>query len=613
MSEPLKADNAPTARSHSHPASRPPRQLVRIEAGGVHWELAAEYRDALVGPDGLRLEEWLAAGRAQVVKTGPHRTVYRVNLPGLRFYLKHNRLSDLRAWLRELVRPAKARIEYDRALAVAACQVPTVVPLALGESPRGAGPGDSFLITRSLDGAEPMNTFVLTTLPTFPPKRQVQIKQRLARELGRLIARMHDAGIVHNDLHPGNLLLRLSEDDHPCLYLIDLHSVRLGRPLGWFASRTNLTLLNRWCVLQTGRTDRLRFWQAYCQARAVPGWWRAGGRLVDWLGAAKQKSLSTPPAFARRPLAPPTVTALARDVEEHTWLSNLRFWRSRDRRCLVSNRYYRQVRAADTAGYAVSDLDADALQPLLADPDAPFDQPGAVLLKNSRSSTVTELDVRVGGILRRCIYKRFRVTSCTDPWMALLRPPGAVRSWVFGHGLRDRCLPTPRPLAVLHRQRHGLLYESYLLMEKVPNARNLRDFVVALDSRDAAERRIALRSLIDQVAHLARRLHQCQISHRDLKATNLLVNGDGVWLIDLVGIRRHLRLSPARRMQNLTRLHASFCQDARLTRTDKLRFLRVYLQWGLLGRGGWKRWWRQIEQATQAKLARNRRFGRPVA
>jgi hypothetical protein len=66
-------------------------------------------------------------------------------------------------------------------------------------------------------------------------------------------------------------------------------------------------------------------------------------------------------------------------------------------------------------------------------------------------------------------------------------------------------------------------------------------------------------------------------------------------------------------VQNLARLHASFYQDPALTRSDKLRFLRVYLQWGLLGRGTWKRWWKEIEQATEVKVARNLKNGRPLA
>jgi hypothetical protein len=65
-------------------------------------------------------------------------------------------------------------------------------------------------------------------------------------------------------------------------------------------------------------------------------------------------------------------------------------------------------------------------------------------------------------------------------------------------------------------------------------------------------------------------------------------------------------------VQNLARLHASFHRLPGVSRTDKLRFLRVYLAWGLRGRLGWKRWWAQVEAATRAKVARNLRNGRPL-
>src|SRR5262249_45029751 len=118
-------------------------RLVELSAGGLRWFVRPECRDLLLGADGLRLAEWLNAGLARVVKHGPHRPVSRARLPGLDFPLKHYRLADNRAWLRQLVRPSQARAEFTRALAVAARDVPTAVPLALGEHRVAAGPGES--------------------------------------------------------------------------------------------------------------------------------------------------------------------------------------------------------------------------------------------------------------------------------------------------------------------------------------------------------------------------------------------------------------------------------------------------------------------------------------
>jgi tRNA A-37 threonylcarbamoyl transferase component Bud32 len=554
-------------------------RLVEVTAGGVRWQLLPECRDRLLGPEGLRLEEWLQQGQARVVKHGPHRTVYRVALPDLDFYLKHYRLTDLRSWVRQAVRPAKARLEYDRALAVAAHEIPTVTPIGLGVGCAGPGPSDSFLLTKSLHNVSPLNHFIESTLPAFEPGRQVRLRLRLAEELGRFIARMHDAGILHHDLHAANLLVRLDPEDHLHLYLVDLHAVHLGRPLDWPTRRANLVVLNRWFVLRVGRVDRRRFWKAYLEASRL--------RLCE--------------------------QDLALDVEKRTWASNLRFWRNRDQRCLVTNRYYERVASSVASGYAVRDLDHSALAALLANPDEPFQRPGVRLLKDSRSSTVAELEINVNGIVRRLIYKRFRMTAWSDPWMALVRPSSALRSWVFGHGLRERCLPTARPLAVFHRRRRGLSQDGYLLTEKIYGATDLRHALNVWSTLAPAEGRRVLRRRIDQVAGLVRELHRRHLSHRDLKAANVLVAGEQVWLIDLVGVSRPRHLTRARRVQNLARLNASFHDEPALTRTDKLRFLRVYLQWGLLGNGGWKKWWREIAQATADKVARNQRKGRPLA
>jgi tRNA A-37 threonylcarbamoyl transferase component Bud32 len=571
--------------------------LTELTAGGVRWQCLPDCQDRLFGPQGLRLDEWLRDGAAQIVKHGPHRTVYRVVLPGLNFHLKHYRLTDLRSWLRQLVRPAKARMEFQRALAVAKRHVPTIIPLAHGEQCTHSGPSESYLITHSLNNAESLSHFIEKTLQAMQPGRRSRMAQRLAIALGGFVARLHEAGIIHNDLHAANVMVRVEDDDEPHLYLIDLHDVHLRPPLSWRASRANLVLLNRWFALRASRTDRYRFWRAYCMAR---------GSVIDKHLFGRTRTIDL--TVGHRPPA----TNLACDVEARTWLSNLRFWRHRDPRCLFNNRYYHRFRRNGMAGYAVRDLDSVTLDKLLPDPDAPFSQPGVKILKNSRSSTVMEIDVIVGGQLRQAIYKRLRVTAWTDPWAGLFRWQPAMRSWIVGHGVRERCLPSPRPLAVFHRRRFGLEYEGYLLTEKIPAAGDLHDFLRSLNALPPPTRMQTLRNRIDEIARLVCEFHRRQLSHRDLKASNVLLTSDAAWFIDLVGVRVYRRLRRSRRVQNLARLNASFCHDAQLTRADKLRFLRVYLQWGLHGQVGWKDWWQEIAAATEAKVRRNQRNGRPL-
>jgi tRNA A-37 threonylcarbamoyl transferase component Bud32 len=554
---------------------------------GVRWHFHPGWvagPHPLFGPEGLPLDEWLAAGLATVVKERPHRTVYRVRLPGNDFHVKvlrPGRHPWPSRWLRRAVRR-----EHERTLAVAARGVPAPRALAFGE-PSGAGPALGYLVTRTVPDAQPLSRF----LESVPPPA---LRQILARALGEFLARMHQAGVVHADLHPGNLLLRLDHEGRPHLYLVDLADVRVGPPLGRRASQDNLVVLNRWFALRASRTDRLRFWRAYDPAARAD-------------------------------------TRTPRHLEERTLASNLAFWRRRDPRCLGSNRYFRRINGGGLAGHAVADLPADVLAPFLADPDEPFRRPGVRVLKQTRSSAVVELDLPGPEGPRRVVYKRFAVTAWTDPFTALVRPTGALRSWALGHALRLRCLPTPRPLAVWHRVRLGLPREGYLLVEALPDAVPLCTYLDTLVALPGTERRLAAGRLLERLALLVRQLHARRLSHRDLKAANVLASpagwcpgprglrdlpahpgGPHLWFVDLVGVRRHRRLSQAARARDLARLNASFLLHPALTRADRLRFLLTYLGAGARGPVGWKAWWGDVERATRRKVLRNLRKGRPL-
>src|SRR5438067_326735 len=153
-----------------------------VRTGRWRWHLTPD-ADAVLGPHAPDPDRWLADGRAEVVKTGPHRTVYRVALPGGTVYLKHCRIGGLRAWAREVLRPAKARLEFENALALRDRGIPAVVPLGWG-GPDSRRPGESFLITRSRDGVVPFVQFTDRVMPTLPPDVRDGVRRQLALGLG---------------------------------------------------------------------------------------------------------------------------------------------------------------------------------------------------------------------------------------------------------------------------------------------------------------------------------------------------------------------------------------------------------------------------------------------
>jgi hypothetical protein len=360
-------------------------------------------------------------------------------------------------------------------------------------------------------------------------------------------------------LHPGNLLVRHQGGNYD-FFLIDVHDVQLGSPLDRAARRANLAMLNRWFQIRCTRTDRLRFWRAY--------------------GGADDERM----------------------VEAETEHSILRLWASRQGRCLRASRYFRPVSGQGVRGFAVSEISAEIRDELVKDPDQPFKRPEAVLLKDSRSATVCLLTFAEGPPL---ICKRFRVTERSDPLLNMVRSGGALRSWTAGHAFLDRQLPTPRPWLMLYRRHLGLPTTGYLLCEAVVPAHHLQEVVRS----GRTEKRAAL----DKLARWIRLIHERGIAHRDLKAANILVTTDGeCQFIDLVGVRFRRHVPRRLRVRDLARLNASFVAVPEVTRTDRVRFLRVYLLWALRGSAGWKEWWKEIAQATEDKIRRNALRNRPL-
>jgi tRNA A-37 threonylcarbamoyl transferase component Bud32 len=561
----------------------------------VGWWYLPGWGEVLLGPQGLRLDEWRAAGVLTTVKSGPHRIVYRVRLEETTIYIKHFLVPNRRAVLRQWVRRGKGRNEGKRSVHLATIGVPTITPVALGEQRKRKFLFENYLVTPAISDTIPLDEFVERRLSEWPEPQRSKIRRRLARAVAAMTAQLHEAGLLHHDFHPGNILVRLLHADDLELFMIDLDAMRKCRRVTWKLARQNLALLDHYFWLRSSRTDRYRFLKTYLETRTGP---------------------------------PPAVGRFARAIEDATRLWAERLWRRWGRRCRSSNKYFEVYRGELTRCVASRDLDPSEIRPLLDDPDRALAQPGATLLKNSRTTTVAQTTMLVRGEPTQVIFKRFNRKKWLDPFFTLFRPPRAWRSWQAGQDLASRGIPTPQNLAYLSRRRSFksdplfwfLPHETYLITVKQQGAQSLAEYVgKVLPGLSLPERRARIRGLTASLAQLIRSLHDRSLSHRDLKASNILieVNSGGeieeLSLIDLVGVALQHPLPWGRRVQNLARLCLSLSLVKGRTRTDLLRFLRLYLPWGLSPLGDWKGLWRRIDRAVGAKRARNLKRGRPLS
>ena len=536
--------------SHFFRKLRPPEPrepLQTIRANGRVWFLRDGASQTLGGvPD---LDAWQRLGLATLVKKNLQRSIWRVTLPSGAIYVKQSRTNTPRAWIREILRPPKAQLEFENALILRACGIGCTEPLAWGMSD-GHWPGDSFIVTREQPDAVPLDRFLERPLTA-------ERRRGLAVAFGDYLAQLRDGGVVHPDAHPGNFLIEWNES--PRFFLLDVHAVQNTQT----GSAGNLVLLNRWFQVRATRTDRLRFWRAY----------------------AGTASKSEP-----------------KEIEAQTRRSNLRFWQNRLTRYFGNNREYRKIRGPGVRGHAVHELPEELLAKWIADPDGVFGRSSGVLLKDSPSSTVAVVEHDSV----RYVFKRFRRGGAGTGLKNSFRRSPALRSWISGQSLRDRGLPTARPLAVLQRHRLGLPREGYLIFEFVADA-------VELPVAVANANRLERRRLADRLGRLIRDMHGKGVSHRDLKAPNILIAGGEPVLIDLVGVRLALDVPIAERVRNLARLNASFFASPSVTRSDRLRFLRAYRSWSSSPDVEWKMLWQAVATETLAKVEKNRRSGRVLA
>jgi tRNA A-37 threonylcarbamoyl transferase component Bud32 len=162
----------------------------------------------------------------------------------------------------------------------------------------------------------------------------------------------------------------------------------------------------------------------------------------------------------------------------------------------------------------------------LADPQAVF-ATGQVL---KAGNTAAVRRVSVEG--HSWIVKRYNVKGLGHRLRQSLKPRSRARNaWRWGQHLHAAGVPTARPLALLEHRCGPLRGAAYLVMEDLGD-RSLRDAVGAGPP---------LAAWVAAVTELFLELQRLGLAHGDTKATNFIVVGERVALIDLDAMRAEPR------------------------------------------------------------------------
>lgn len=162
------------------------------------------------------------------------------------------------------------------------------------------------------------------------------------------------------------------------------------------------------------------------------------------------------------------------------------------------------------------------LDELLARPDTVMAR--ARVLKHDGTTTVAV----VGDARHEWVIKRYNTKNRWHAVRRLLRTSRAVNCWRAAEWLRQAGIDTARPVAVLEERRwRHLRGRSYFISRYIGG-----------ETLDAVLDREPNTALIEQASRIVRRLHAGGIVHGDLKATNFVVSGERIHLLDLDATRQ---------------------------------------------------------------------------
>jgi len=219
-------------------------------------------------------------------------------------------------------------------------------------------------------------------------------------------------------------------------------------------------------------------------------------------------------------------------------------------------------------------------QTLLEKPEALLDNAQDIIKSSGRNAVVIKY-LATGGRGVKAVIKRHSRGRGVREFFRSLGAPRAMRNFIAAVKMRQYGLPVAVPLAAIYRQRFLFCEESIYISEYVEGV-HLQRFLKDL-LRGSKERHRIMSRLTEQMAGILAGLHNKGLWHRDAKATNFIVTGDGadnyrLVLTDLDGIKQYSIRRKTCQMRALWQLAASVMELPGISRADYMRTFKAYCE-----------------------------------
>ena len=365
----------------------------------------------------------------ETVKSSLSRTVQSLppNASGPALIIKRYHVRGNKERLKYLFFPSRAASEWKalRHLRNAGVAVPTA--LAFGEARSGWLLLESGLVMERVFDAMRISDW-LRCRPADNRKRLEVIRQ-----VGYQVAKLHDSGCRHSDLHAGNILVcEMPGEKKPSILLIDHHACRIGARPGERQRQKNLGKLFHSLLPKIAESEALEFLRAYDRSRKAKRWEAEEvQRIYDDL------------------------------TEEAKRVQKVRL-RSRSKRCWKDSSQFARTKSGGWHIYRRREVPLAALRVFQGErvnSEARGGKHGGSFLRDAKleleGGTPRSVDVKMEsyGGLWRCLWRRFNPGPLQKAW-------GAART------LEVRGDKGPKALALMVKHRYGFPVREILIAER---------------------------------------------------------------------------------------------------------------------------------------------------
>ncbi|OQX61987.1 MAG: hypothetical protein B5M55_08350 [Desulfococcus sp. 4484_242] len=309
------------------------------------------------------------------------------------------------------------------------------------------------------------------------------------RRLMRLLAGMHERGLIQNDLHLKNFLLK-----GQTIYCIDGASVsadRSGRSVRIPDSLNNLASLL--CLMDFQDRSLVRdLFAAYAEARQ----WR---KIDPLFGQLKH--------------------CIERKLKHRMKKKGRKVFRNTSE--LICRKSFFRVVLCRRVKYS------PGMAAFLDNPDHVLEEASSRMIKSGHSSTVARLEIDDMDL----VVKRYNIKGFRHGVRRSVKNTRAANSWKNAWMLSMLGIATPAPVALVECRFGPFRGRSYFICEYVDGPCVI-DFFSRADFNGK-------QSVARQITDLFKNLRRAKISHGDMKGTNILVKDQKPVLVDLDAMRVH--------------------------------------------------------------------------